>query len=61
MLSSTKPIIVPAAAEHSLEYAMPKTYTVGHRPLILTVRTWLLNLLGRSQRSQSWPPSRKLG
>ncbi len=40
---------------------MPKTYTVGHRPLILTVQAWFLSLLGRSHRSQSWPPSRKLG
>ncbi len=39
---------------------MPKTYTVGHRPLIASVQAWLLNLLGRSQ-PQTWPPRRKIG
>ncbi len=39
---------------------MPKTYTVGHRPLMTSVQAWLLNLLGRSQ-PQTWPPRRKIG
>jgi len=59
MLSFTTPIIV-LAAESSQESAMPKTYTVGHRPLMTSVQAWLLNLLGRSQ-PQTWPPRRKIG
>jgi hypothetical protein len=59
MLSFATPIIVLAAARPQ-ESAMPKTYTVGHRPLIASVQAWLLNLLGRSQ-PQTWPPRRKIG
>ncbi|WP_256441103.1 hypothetical protein [Roseateles sp. DAIF2] len=40
---------------------MPKTYSVGHRPLIATVQAWLLNLLGRSHSQQAWPPRRRIG
>ena len=38
---------------------MPKTYTVGHRPLLAAVQAWMLKLLGRE--TPAWPPRQKLG
>jgi len=39
---------------------MPKTYTVGHRPLFVAVQAWMLKkLLGRE--TPAWPPRQRLG